>query len=50
MKTVGVASLFMTAAVAASFYDLTAIDIDGKAAPLSEHAGYISLVVNVATY
>lgn len=49
MKAAAVASLVASAA-AAGFYDLTAVDIDGKAAPLSEYEGNIALVVNTATY
>lgn len=50
MKTTAVASLLLASAAGAGFYDLTAIDIDGKDAPLKEYDGNIALVVNVATY
>jgi len=33
-----------------NLYDLTAVDIDGNAISMSQYAGNVSLVVNVATY
>lgn len=51
MKAALVASLAaLSSAAAVGFYDLSAVDIDGKDAPLSEYAGNVSLVVNTATY
>jgi hypothetical protein len=45
-----VSFLLLASTAAASFYDLTAIDVDGKNVSLSPYKGTVSLVVNVATY
>ena len=45
-----VSFLLLASTAAASFYDLTAIDVDGKNVSLSPYKGTVSMVVNVATY
>jgi len=40
----------VTSAMAASLYDLSAVDIDGRAVKMSDFAGNVSVVINVATF